>query len=153
VYSTPHAIWLKRGVIAALLTVSTASTAVAQSRTPTANPGDTRPPAINAIDLRVYDGAPARQRKNDSLWNGALIGAGVAIGTGLFLCTRTEPWENCRDDAGPMLRIGALGAGIGIVIDALIRDRKTSIADAGARLNIAPVVSRRTKGVQMSFSF
>ena len=49
-------------------------------------------------------------RESDSVLNGALIGAGVAVASGLFLCTRTEPWRNCRDDVGPMLRIGAVGA-------------------------------------------
>jgi hypothetical protein len=50
----------------------------------------------------------------DSILNGALIGAGVAVACGLFLCRRTELWENCRDDAGPIAGIAALGAAIGI---------------------------------------
>ena len=72
-------------------------------------------------------------RQSDSLLNGALVGAGAAIASGLFLCTRSEPWENCRDDVGPMLRIGAIGAGVGIGIDALIRGRRTIMDRTAAR--------------------
>ena len=75
---------------------------------------------LAAADIRRVEA-----RRSDSLLDGALIGAGAAIASGLFLCTRTEPWENCRDDVGPMLRIGALGAGAGIGLDALIRGRRT----------------------------
>jgi hypothetical protein len=61
---------------------------------------------------------------NDSVVNGALIGAGAAVASGLFLCTRTEPWRNCRDDAGPILRIAAIGAAVGAGVDALFRRRE-----------------------------
>lgn len=95
------------------------------------------------------------ERENDSLLNGALIGAGVAIASGLALCRMTEPWENCRDDYGPMLRIGAIGAGIGIAIDALIRGRKTSDQPAAGAtlLHAAPMTGRRAGGVRVSLSF
>jgi len=86
--------------------------------------------------------------------NGALIGAAAAIGAGLFLCTRTEPWENCRDDAGPIFRIGALGAGVGIGIDALIRGRTTIYEAAGsATLHVMPAVDRRGGTVQIELRF
>ena len=71
-----------------------------------------------ARDIPAADVQRVRIRRSDSVLNGALIGAAAAIGTGLFLCTRTEPWRNCRDDYGPIVRIGAVGAGIGITIDA-----------------------------------
>jgi hypothetical protein len=93
-------------------------------------------------------------RESDSLLNGALIGAGVAIASGLFLCTRGEPWENCRDDVGPMLRIGAIGAGAGIGIDALIRGRRTIYgADDGASVRVAPVLGRDVRALQLSVRF
>jgi hypothetical protein len=63
--------------------------------------------------LSTTDIVRVRAHHFDSVLNGALIGAGGAVATGLLLCNLTEPWENCRDDVGPMLRIGALGAGIG----------------------------------------
>ena len=101
---------------------------------------------LNASDVRRV-----RVRRPDSLLNGALIGAGSAVASGLFVCLLTEPWENCRDDVGPMLRIGAVGAAIGAGIDALIRGRKT-IYEAGrpaARIQAAPIVGHRALGVQM----
>ena len=107
--------------------------------------------------LRTADVTRVRARRSDSLINGALIGAGAAVASGLFLCSLTETWENCRDDAGPMLRIGAIGAGIGIGIDALIRGRRTIYETGGSRgstrLRAATIVARRARGVQVSLSF
>ena len=94
-------------------------------------------------------------RDADPVINGALIGAGAAVASGLFLCSLTEPWENCRDDLGPMLRIGAIGAGIGIGIDALIHGRRTifDAASGSTRLHAAPIVTRHAGGLQISLSF
>ena len=96
-----------------------------------------------------------RQRRHDSVLNGALIGAGVLVTTGLVMCNLMEPWENCRDDVGPMLTLGAVGAGIGAAIDALIRGRETTYdTTAGAaRLRVAPVLAARTKGVRFTVAF
>jgi hypothetical protein len=93
-------------------------------------------------------------RQSDSLLNGALIGAGAAIASGLFLCTRTEPWENCRDDGGPMLRIGAIGAGAGIGIDALIRGRRTIYeAHDGTIVRVTPILGGAVRALQLSVHF
>ena len=96
-----------------------------------------------------------RVRESDSVLNGALIGAGTAVASGLFLCSLTEPWENCRDDIGPMLGIGAIGAGVGVGIDALFRGRRTiyDAASGSTRLHVAPVVARHARGLQVSVSF
>ena len=105
--------------------------------------------------LSTTDIMRVQVRHSDSLLNGALIGAGAAIASGLFLCTRMEPWENCRDDVGPIVRIGALGAGIGIGIDGLIHGRRT-IYQAGprpTRLHVAPIVAREARGLQVSLTF
>jgi hypothetical protein len=66
-----------------------------------------------------------------------------------------ETWENCRDDVGPMVRIGAIGAGIGIGIDALIRRRRTiyEAAQGSTRLRAAPIVASHARGLQVSLSF
>jgi hypothetical protein len=83
-----------------------------------------------------------------------LIGAGAAVASGLALCRLTEPWENCRDDVGPMLRIGAIGAGAGAAIDALIRGRRTIYeAPRSARLHVAPIIGRRVGGLHLSLDF
>jgi hypothetical protein len=104
--------------------------------------------------LRTADVLRVRVRHSDPVINGALIGAGAALASGLLLCTLTETWENCRDDVGPMFKIGVIGAGAGIGIDALIRGRRTIYeAPAGTRLHVAPVVARRGGGLQVSVSF
>lgn len=104
--------------------------------------------------LRTADVVRVRARQSDSLLDGALIGAGAAIASGLLMCNLTEPWENCRDDVGPILRIGALGAGVGIGIDALIRGRKTIYEGAqGTRLHAAPILASRTKGLRIVLNF
>ena len=66
-----------------------------------------------------------------------------------------EPWENCRDDVGPMLRFGAIGAGVGIGVDALFRQRKTiyQAEHAGPRLQAVPIVGRHAAGLQVSVDF
>jgi hypothetical protein len=54
-----------------------------------------------------------------------------------------------------MLRFGAVGAGIGIGIDALIRGRKTiyEALPSAARLHAQPVVGPRAGGLQLSITF
>ena len=105
--------------------------------------------------LPTTDVMRVRVRRSDSVLNGALIGAGAGLASGLFLCSLTETWENCRDDLGPMLGIGAIGAGAGIGIDALIRGRRTiyEAAQGSTRLHAAPIVSRRAAGLRVSLSF
>ena len=121
---------MKRIVLLLLLTITATSAASAQS-------------------LQV-SGSTVRQ--SDSLLNGALIGAGAAVASGLVFCTLMEPWDNCRDDVGPMMKIGVVGAGIGMAIDALIR-KKVYQSASGAEVHAAPVISRRARGLQLSVSF
>lgn len=105
--------------------------------------------------LRTMDVMRVRVREADPVINGALMGAGAAVASGLFLCSLTEPWENCFDDIGPMIRIGAIGAGVGIGIDALIRGRRTiyQAAQKSAWLHAAPIVAGRAAGLRVSLSF
>lgn len=105
--------------------------------------------------LQTTDIIRVRARHSDSVLNGALIGAGAAVAAGLLLCTTMEPWENCRDDVGPIVGIGAIGAGIGIGIDALIRGRRT-IYDAragSAGLYTSPIIARGAAGLRISLVF
>ena len=105
--------------------------------------------------LRTIDVVRVRARRSDPVINGGLIGAGAAVASGLFLCSLTETWANCRDDVGPMLRIAAIGAGAGIGIDALIRGRQTiyEAAPRSARLQAAPIVGGRAAGLQILLTF
>jgi hypothetical protein len=103
--------------------------------------------------LRTADIRRIRARRSDSVLNGALIGAGAGIASGLFMCRLTEPWEICNDP-GPLFGVGAIGAGAGIAIDALIRGRRTIYeTPRGARLHVAPLIGRHARGLQISVVF
>ena len=97
--------------------------------------------------------APRTVRQSDSLLNGALIGAGAGVASGLVVCTMMEPWRNCRDDYGAMLTVGAIGAGIGMGIDALIRKKIYQSASGAAEVHATPLIGRRVKGVRLSVRF
>jgi hypothetical protein len=105
--------------------------------------------------LQTADISRIRAPHFDSVLNGALIGAGAAVASGLLFCRSMEPWENCRDDVGAMFLIGATGAGIGIGIDALFRGRQTiyEAPKASARVRAVPMIGRRAAGFNLSFSF
>ena len=91
---------------------------------------------------------------SDSLINGALLGAGVGVAAGLFICRLTEPWEVCFDNVGPLTAFGAIGAGAGIGIDALIRGRRTIyVAPGRTRLEALPVFIKGGGGLQVSVRF
>ena len=112
----------------------------------------------SAVSAQTPEPAPSvvqsGQRHADSVINGALIGAGAGVASGLFLCRLTEPWEVCRTSVGPLLGFAAIGAGIGIGIDVLIHKRKTGQpVDGGKQLWAAPIVGRRAGGLQISLDF
>jgi len=116
--------------------------------------GGTR--TLHATDVRLI-----QERRRDSLKNGTLIGLGVGAGFGAIACAGFA--EGSQDAGWCALAIGAyggIGAGIGIGIDALIPGKKLvayrapgSAGDAAARLSLAPVITPRTKGVALSYSF
>jgi hypothetical protein len=150
--------WLSRTASVGLLSVFSASTVAAQAL-PAQHTGDRGAAAVSLMDsareLIATERLQPHERQSDSVLNGALIGAGVAVASGLLFCTTMEPWENCRDDVGPMLKIGALGAGIGIAVDALIRGRRTDHATASgaAEIHAAPVVGLDARGLKLSVRF
>jgi hypothetical protein len=126
-----RASWLVRIAAAILLCVFAASSASAQT------------PQNSSVTVR----------ESDSLINGALIGAGVGVASGLGFCTLMEPWRNCRDDFGAMIRTGAIGAGIGIAIDALIRKKVYQNASGSLEVHTGALLQRRAKGVQLLVKF
>ena len=102
-----------------------------------------------------------RTRRPDSLGSGALIGfaAGSSVGIACFIDTEGES-EMAGWCTGYLLVFGALGAGLGVGIDALIPGKKTvvfrapgSTGAASARLTIAPIVTPRAKGVAVGLRF
>ena len=108
---------------------------------------------VTALSAQTPQPSGVTERKSDSVLNGALFGAGTAVASGLVFCTLMEPWDNCRDDVGPMIKIGAIGAGIGMGVDALIRKKIYQSAAGGAEVHATPVFGRRAKGVRLSVRF
>jgi len=107
--------------------------------------------AASAASAQTPQGTIA-VRQSDSLLNGAIIGAGAGVASGLFFCGLMESWEACRDDYGAMLTVGAIGAGVGIAVDALIRKKVYQTA-SGVEVHTGALIRRRQKGVQLSVRF
>lgn len=102
-----------------------------------------------------------RRRLPDSLWNGAAIGAASVmtlstVGAVAF-ADRGEGESFGWSDVGFICYLGAIGAGVGTGIDALIQGRKVIYETPGptARrsFRVAPVVSARVRRVRISVSF
>ena len=98
-------------------------------------------------------------RRHDSLKNGAIIGAVPGVVMGLAMAGLDED-NNGGDYAIIAVMFGGLGAAIGVGFDALVPGEKVvsyrapgSASPSHARLSIAPVVTRRAKGVSVAFSF
>ncbi len=146
-------LWLTRIALLLLFSIST-STAVLAQMPDEATPKLERTliPATSVLLTSPSLQAQQTVRRGDSVLNGALIGAGVGVASGLFVCTRMEPWRNCRDEVKLMLRTGALGAAIGARIDALIRKR-TSIFAGSTALHASPIVAPHAGGLQLSLGF
>lgn len=103
---------------------------------------------------RAADIRRVRARHFDPVWNGAAIGAASMIITGLSLCRLMEPWDTCVEPR-PLLQLGAMGAGIGIGIDAIWRGRRT-IYEAGARstrVSMMPILTGRAQGAIVQIAF
>jgi hypothetical protein len=105
--------------------------------------------------FRTSEIVRVRVRHSDPVLNGALIGAGAAVASGLLMCRAMEPWEVCRNDIGPMAKIGALGAGVGIAIDAVVRGRRTiyQAPPGSVRLQVMPLLTRQAGGLQLAITF
>ena len=108
---------------------------------------------VSSVGAQTPGAAPVTVRESDTLLNGALIGAGTAVASGLVFCTMMEPWDNCKDDVGPMLKLGAIGAGIGMGIDALIRKKVYQSASGETEVHATPLIGSRAKRLRLSITF
>jgi hypothetical protein len=103
-------------------------------------------------DLRVI-----RQRRGDSLGNGALIGFGIGAGIGIAggLALR-ESGETGAVVAAFGALYGGIGAGIGVGFDALITRTYVIYDPVGAprpQVRVLPLVAPTRQGLVVSVSF
>ena len=122
---------------------------------------DLSPSALSVLvddtryDLQETDIATVRQRRPDSLKDGALWGfmAGAAIISGLMLSS------GCSFHATGVLAAigvyGGLGAGIGAGVDSAHVGSRVVYDTRGSsrRVSVAPLISRDRKGVAVSLGF
>jgi hypothetical protein len=118
---------------------------------------------IAADAVRLITARHGRPISKGALWGlaaGAVFGAVAAV-------AGDDCESDCGSDAGWMLvgagLFGAIGAGAGAVVGALIPGKSLVVFRAPgtpgssesrhARVSIAPVVTRRAKGVAVSFAF
>ena len=111
--------------------------------------------------LAERDVRQVRVEHPDSILNGTLIGA--AIGGGPFLVVGVAAASvgggSCGSDSNVCLGVGlitgAIGAGVGAMIDAS-KHRRTTVFDTRSRsavLQLSPVLSPSVRGLQVSMRF
>ncbi len=141
------------------VTITDASAGVATGRIASLSPSAIE---LNADGrLRTWteaDIAQIQHRRSDSLGNGALwgFGIGAAFAVVAFAAAGDEAVE---EEGGWMVLetgvYGAIGAGIGVGVDALIK--KTSIiyarAPGGASARIVPIITGGRRGVALRMAF
>jgi hypothetical protein len=108
-------------------------------------------------DLQAARVGTIRVQQPDSLKNGALIGLVAGAVSGALAMVAVCEGEAGCGAGGAVLGAGA-GAGIGVGIDAARGGKKVLAyrapgAPGSARLSLAPVITPRTKGVVVAYSF
>jgi hypothetical protein len=101
-----------------------------------------------------------KRRRPDLWWNGPLIGAAIGTVVGAVVkqqnCGSTDCGEGGIVDPGFYVFGAGIGAGAGALVDLSIRRFDTVFAGpspATVRFNLAPVLSRDTKGLRLSVRF
>ena len=111
--------------------------------------------------IRDYDQKDAlvvKQKRGDSIWNGAVIGAASGAGFGLVSWIGSGGCDCTAGEIASYVGVSsALGAGIGMSIDALIRHHKTiynsPVRSTSSRIGVAPLIAGGRKGVALRISF
>ena len=111
-------------------------------------------------DLHADDVSLIRQRRQDTLRNGALIGLGVGAIPAAYLSLLAHGYAH--NEGGESAASGVAGwslllaAGIGAGVDALIRRSHVIYGPTGAaqrRLTVSPLLSGHRRGVAVSLGF
>jgi hypothetical protein len=100
-----------------------------------------------------------RQRKGDSLGNGALIG--LAVGGGIGLAGGISVAQDEPNESGWIVFLtalfGGIGAGIGVGIDAMIRDDyvifQSPSVPPRAEVRLVPLLTPKRQGLLVSVAF
>ena len=101
------------------------------------------------------------RRRHDPWWNGALLGAAVGAVAGTVIahqnCGSTDCGEGGLVDPGFKVIFGGIGAGAGALVDRFISRFDPVFARPPAarvgRLRLSPVLSKGTKGFELSVTF
>ena len=113
-------------------------------------------------DLHADDVSLIRQRRRDTLRNGALIGLGVGAFPAAILASWAYSYANNEGGSpvgGAAFCAGlslSVAAGIGAGVDALIRRSHVIYGPTGAaqrRLTVSPLLSGHRRGVAVSLGF
>lgn len=108
-------------------------------------------------EWREGDVATIRQRRGDSLANGALwglgIGGGSVLALGIYAAASDE--ASAGEVAAVTALYGGIGAGIGVGVDALISKRVVIFErrSASASFGVAPILSPGRKGALLTIGF
>jgi hypothetical protein len=98
-----------------------------------------------------------RQRRGDSLANGAWTGlaVGMVIPAIALLALHDECYCTAAEVAGALGAYGGLGAGIGVGIDALVRRTKTiySAPAAAGRVRLTPMLTHNASAMSVTIRF
>lgn len=126
--------------------------------------------ALTSRELTMFvDGAPRvfgereilriHERRNDSLFNGALLGFGIGAGSALAMTSIAKSANYYVDEAKAtqgILAFGAGGAGIGILVDALRKSRSLIYHTSAARsvvIDYGVQMTRQRKSALLALRF
>jgi hypothetical protein len=112
-------------------------------------------------DFAQKDALEIKQKRSDSLANGALIGAvtggGIMSAAAIALCSGGECYGEGRQVAGAIVEYTGIGAAIGVGIDAIFKHHQTiykqPAQNALRNIDVAPLLTSGRKGAAVRFSF
>ena len=106
-------------------------------------------------ELLQSDVSEIRKWRSDSLGNGAGIGLGIGLSIGALSLLGMGECDCPGEKAAMIGYLGAIGAGIGVGIDALIPHKATIFSNGttARKLQLKPILSRTSKGASLSLRF
>lgn len=98
--------------------------------------------------LLALSAGPANAQSSDGLLNGTIAGAAVGAGLGIAFSHAVRDSDlGFNQYAYGALVFGAIGAGIGLGVDALLNRRSPAPGVFARKVTIAPAVGRKVAGV------